>query len=119
MAAAGGGRTRSHRAGSQEVSGATSQGPGRASKLRILKLPAAPSCRLETQPRSYPHLGPTYAYIAQLHWPRLDRAALARARNDPHRIARVIARRTAHPVHVILAILTGRSDESDGSNGST
>jgi len=36
---------------------------------------------------------------------------LARARNDPRKIARLVARRTAHPFEVILAMLTGKSDE--------
>jgi len=54
---------------------------------------------------------PSYRHIALLHWPRLDRAALARARNDPRKIARLVARRTAHPFEVILAMLTGKSDE--------
>ena len=39
-------------------------------------------------------------------WPRLDRAALRRCRNDARRIAALVARRTAMPPEAILNVLT-------------
>ena len=39
-------------------------------------------------------------------WPRLDRAALRRCRNDAHRIAALVARRTTMPPEAILNMLT-------------
>ncbi|HEY6058387.1 MAG TPA: hypothetical protein VIV06_10155 [Candidatus Limnocylindrales bacterium] len=47
-------------------------------------------------------------------WPRLDAHALKRAGDDPVRIARVVARRTALPLESILRALLG----IDGSPGS-
>jgi hypothetical protein len=70
-----------------------------------------PACRLDERPALPTGSHHSYRHIALLHWPRLDRAALARARDDPHKIARLVARRTAHPFEVILAMLTGRSEE--------
>jgi hypothetical protein len=46
--------------------------------------------------------------VALDHWPRLDRAALARAKGDPLKIARLVTRRTALPVTAVLAILVSR-----------
>jgi hypothetical protein len=42
---------------------------------------------------------------ALLLWPRLDRTRLTRTGGDPHRIARLVARRSALPTEVILAML--------------
>jgi hypothetical protein len=39
-------------------------------------------------------------------WPRLDRAALRRCRNDARRIAALVARRTTMPPDAILKVLT-------------
>jgi hypothetical protein len=39
-------------------------------------------------------------------WPRLDRAALRRCRNDAHRIAALVARRTTMPPEAIFTLLT-------------
>lgn len=39
-------------------------------------------------------------------WPRLDRAALRRCKNDAHRIAALVARRTTMPPEAILNMLT-------------
>jgi len=39
-------------------------------------------------------------------WPRLDRAALRRCRNDAHRIAALVARRTTMPPESIFNVLT-------------
>ncbi len=39
-------------------------------------------------------------------WPRLDRTALRRCRNDARRIAALVARRTAMPPEAILNVLT-------------
>jgi hypothetical protein len=39
-------------------------------------------------------------------WPRLDRAALRRCRNDAHRIAALVARRTTMPPEAIFNVLT-------------
>ena len=39
-------------------------------------------------------------------WPRLDRAALRRCRNDARRIAALVARRTTMPPEAILNVLT-------------
>jgi hypothetical protein len=38
-------------------------------------------------------------------WPRLDPRALRRCRNDPRRIARLVARRTSLSVESILVML--------------
>jgi hypothetical protein len=38
-------------------------------------------------------------------WPRLDRAALRRCRQDPDRIAALVARRTAMPREAIRSVL--------------
>lgn len=38
-------------------------------------------------------------------WPRLDRAALRRCRQDPDRIAALVARRTAMPREAIRSLL--------------
>jgi hypothetical protein len=45
-------------------------------------------------------------------WPGLDRARLARAHNDPVRIARLVSGRTTQPIDAILALLLdlGRPD---------
>jgi hypothetical protein len=45
-------------------------------------------------------------------WPGLDRARLARAHNDPVRIARLVSGRTTQPLDTILALLLdlGRTD---------
>lgn len=40
-------------------------------------------------------------------WPRLDRRALTRVACDPHRIARVVARRTSLSIEAILALIMG------------
>jgi len=42
---------------------------------------------------------------ALLLWPRLDRVRLARTAGDPERIARLVERRSALPVEVIVAML--------------
>jgi hypothetical protein len=39
-------------------------------------------------------------------WPRLDRTALRRCKNDAHRIAALVARRTTMPPEAILNMLT-------------
>ena len=39
-------------------------------------------------------------------WPRLDRAALRRCKDDPHRIAALVARRTSLPRESIVQMLT-------------
>ena len=39
-------------------------------------------------------------------WPRLDRAALRRCKNDARRIAALVARRTTMPPEAILNMLT-------------
>ena len=39
-------------------------------------------------------------------WPRLDRAALRRCRNDARRIAALVARRTTMPPEALLNMLT-------------
>ena len=39
-------------------------------------------------------------------WPRLDRAALRRCKNDAHRVAALVARRTTMPPEAILNMLT-------------
>jgi hypothetical protein len=39
-------------------------------------------------------------------WPRLDRSALRRCRNDARRIAALVARRTSMPPEAILHVLT-------------
>lgn len=49
---------------------------------------------------------PLYRERALALWPRLDSAGLARAKGDPWRIARLVARRTAQPLEVIVAMLT-------------
>jgi hypothetical protein len=43
---------------------------------------------------------------ALLLWPRLDRRALRRCKNDAHRIAALVARRTTMPPEAILGVLT-------------
>ena len=85
-----------------------------ATSPRLVLLPSVvtgPACRLDERPALPTGSHHSYRHIALLHWPRLDQAALARARNDPRKIARLVARRTAHPFEVILAMLTGKSDE--------
>jgi hypothetical protein len=77
--------------------------------LTYLPLPRGPACPLVRRVG----LG-VYARIALLHWPRLDRAALGRAGNDPQRIARLVARRTRLPLEVIVAMLTQRRPGGDG-----
>jgi len=104
------------------ASGADDAGPGHslvppphpvsASPLQLLPSTAAcPACRIDERPSGHAGTHYPYRHVALLRWPRLDRAALARARDDPRKIARLVARRTAHPFEVILAILTGKSDE--------
>jgi hypothetical protein len=46
-----------------------------------------------------------YSARALLIWPGLDRARLATTRGDPHRIARLVARRTNLPHETILRML--------------
>lgn len=38
-------------------------------------------------------------------WPRLDRSKLTRTCGDPHKVARLVARRTALPLESILRLL--------------
>ncbi len=45
-----------------------------------------------------------------LLWPRLDRAKLRRAADDPARLAGLIERRTSQPRDVIVAMLTGEAE---------
>ena len=40
-------------------------------------------------------------------WPGLDRRKLARTRGDPMRVARLVERRTKHPIESIIRILEG------------
>jgi hypothetical protein len=49
---------------------------------------------------------PFYVERALLLWPRLNRARIRRAANDPARIAEIVVRRTSQPYEVILAMLT-------------
>ncbi len=53
-----------------------------------------------------PPPGETCTLRALAVWPRLDRVRLARAQDDPNRIARVVERRTTLPFESILALLT-------------
>jgi hypothetical protein len=46
-------------------------------------------------------------------WPRLDRAALRRCRNDARRIAALVARRTTMPPEAIFNVLTMPSVADD------
>ncbi len=48
---------------------------------------------------------PDYVTRALLLWPGLDRARLASTHGDPHRIVRLVARRTALPPETILRML--------------
>ncbi len=47
-----------------------------------------------------------YFERAMLLWPRLERAKIRRAADNPCRIAEIVARRTKQPYDVILAMLT-------------
>lgn len=47
-----------------------------------------------------------HAARAVAYWPRLDPHALRRTGDDPRKIARLVARRTAMSVDEILAVLT-------------
>jgi len=44
---------------------------------------------------------------ALLIWPGLDRRQLTRTQGDPHKVARLIARRTIHSEEAILSLLQG------------
>jgi hypothetical protein len=46
-----------------------------------------------------------YARRALALWPRLDREKLRRAKDDPRRIARLVARRTTLSVETIVLML--------------
>ena len=46
-----------------------------------------------------------YVERALLLWPRLDRARLLRAADDPRRIAEIVSRRTIHSVEMIVVML--------------
>ncbi len=48
------------------------------------------------------------ALRAQTLWPRLSTARLARAGDDPRRIARLVAGRTTEAPEAILAMLTAK-----------
>jgi hypothetical protein len=74
--------------------GATIRGNGRD----------AATARRRQRPRD--RLGPDYVERALLLWPRLERAKLRRAADDPRRIAELVARRTSQPFEAILAMLT-------------
>ena len=50
-----------------------------------------------------------YATRALTIWPRLDAAGLARAGDDPRRIAALVARRSSLPVDVITGMLAGQA----------
>lgn len=54
--------------------------------------------------------GPAWGSIAARRaiamWPRLDMQALRRCRDDPHRIAHLVSRRTSMPVESIVRLLT-------------
>lgn len=52
---------------------------------------------------------PDYAARALLLWPGLDRGRLATTKGDPHRIARLVTRRTNLPPEAILRMLGVRS----------
>ncbi len=44
---------------------------------------------------------------ALLIWPGLDRTQLSRTQGDPHKVARLVARRTIHSEEAILSLLEG------------
>jgi hypothetical protein len=48
--------------------------------------------------------------VALATWPRLDRDRLRRTRGDPHRIARLVARRTTLSVEAIVCHLVRRGE---------
>ena len=52
----------------------------------------------------------TYTQRACAIWPRLERRTLSRCRNDPARLARVIARRTTLAEEAIITLLTEDRD---------
>ena len=64
---------------------------------------AEPGTRPEPRPGARHSL---YAR-ALLIWPGLDRTQLARTQGDPHKVARLVARRTIHSEEAILSLLRG------------
>jgi len=68
--------------------------------------PARPTLRSLPRPRVplHPDIQARYARALAL-WPRLDRRQLARTRGDIHRIARLVARRTAMSEDAIRRLL--------------
>ena len=62
----------------------------------------------------FPRSGPIMRQLhplcerALLLWPGLDRARLGRTRGDPHKVARLVARRTIHSEEAILSLLRRR-----------
>ena len=88
--------------------------------ISFLAVPVGFACRLPRslrsgqgtsgRGRSGPGTGESQALVrtALQHWPRLDRAALARAKGDPLKIARLVTRRSALPVAAVVAILASR-----------
>jgi len=87
---------------------------GPATTMAIARHPASgarvvrhgPPEAITTGPKvRHPSIDAIFARARSL-WPGLDARALARTRGDVHRIARLVARRTALPEETIVAMLT-------------
>jgi hypothetical protein len=75
-----------------------------ASVARVLR--HGPPDAITVSPKvRHPSIEAVFARARSL-WPGLDARALARTRGDVHRIARLVARRTALPEETIIAMLT-------------
>ena len=66
------------------------------------------------QPRATRRPASIHARRALTLWPGLDRARLRQTRDDPLRIARLVATRTSLPLETILTLLTGRHRSASG-----
>jgi hypothetical protein len=77
-----------------------SVGTRRRGALEVTAGPTGPSCDVNGRVRRR----------ALLLWPRLDRAGLARTAGDPRRVARLVARRSALPPEMIVAMLMAGGD---------
>jgi hypothetical protein len=62
-------------------------------------------------------ISPDYCSRAIALWPRLERSRLARAGNDPGRLAALVARRTRLPHSAILELLGVPASQDSGPAG--
>lgn len=58
------------------------------------------------------HAADAHTVRALALWPRLDPAGLSRAKGDPRRIARLVARRTLLPMEAIVLLLERTAEEA-------